>query len=107
MNIAIVGFGVGGANILKNIINHENYYDEIKIHIFEKREELATGKAYEIDTNNKVLNVYEKYMSIDLNDSDQFVKWLKENKKENEKIDGMIPRVLYGQYIKENFQKYI
>lgn len=107
MNIAIVGFGVGGANILKNIINHENYYDEIKIHIFEKREELATGLAYEIDTNYKVLNVDEKYMSIDLNDSDHFVKWLKENKKENEKIDGMIPRVLYGQYIKENFQKYI
>lgn len=36
MNIAIVGFGVGGANILKTIISHKNYTSDIKIHIFEK-----------------------------------------------------------------------
>ena len=107
MNIAIVGFGVGGANILKTIISHENYTNDIKIHIFEKREELSVGIAYEKDTDYKVLNVHERYMSLDMDKPNHFKNWLIRNNKENEKIEGMVPRNIFADYIKESFGKYI
>ena len=107
MNIAIVGFGVGGANILKTIISHKNYTDDIKIHIFEKSEELSVGIAYDKDTDYKVLNVHERYMSLDTDNPNHFKNWLSQNNKENEKIEGMVPRNIFADYIKDSFGKYI
>lgn len=107
MNIAIVGFGVGGANILKSIIDHKNYNDKIKIHIFEKNEELGVGLAYAKDTDYKLLNVHEKYMSLNLDNPNHFKDWLRDNNKDDEKIEGMVPRIVFASYIKDTFGKYM
>lgn len=107
MNIAIVGFGVGGANILKTIIDHKNYNHNIKIHIFEKNDELAVGLAYTKDTHYKVLNVHERYMSLNLDNPNHFKEWLKDNNKDDKKIEGMVPRIVFASYIKDSFGKYM
>ena len=107
MNIAIVGFGVGGASILKTIIDHKNYNDKIKIHIFEKNEELGVGLAYAKDTDYKLLNVHERYMSLNLDNPNHFKDWLKDNNKDDKKIEGMVPRIVFASYIKDYFGKYM
>lgn len=107
MNIAVVGFGVGGANILKTIIDHKNYNDKIKIHIFEKNEELGVGLAYAKDTNYKLLNVHERYMSLNLDNPNHFKDWLKDKNKDDKKIEGMVPRIVFASYIKDTFGKYM
>ena len=107
MNIAVVGFGVGGANILKTIIDHKNYNDKIKIHIFEKNDQLAVGLAYAKDTNYKLLNVHERYMSLNLDNPNHFKDWLKDKNKDDKKIEGMVPRIVFASYIKDTFGKYM
>ena len=107
MNIAIVGFGVGGAGILKTIIDHKNYNDKIKIHIFEKNDQLAVGLAYAMDTNYKLLNIHERYMSLNLDNPNHFKDWLKDKNKDDKKIEGMIPRIDFASYIKDSFRKYM
>ena len=107
MNIAIVGFGVSGAGILKTIIDHKNYNDKIKIHIFEKNDQLAVGLAYAMDTDYKLLNVHERYMSLNLDNPNHFKDWLKDKNKDDIKIEGMIPRIDFASYIKDSFKKYM
>ena len=98
MKIAIVGFGVGGPGILKTIIDNKNYNDKIKIHIFEKNGQLAVGLAYANDTDYKLLNVHERYMSLNLDNPNHFKDWLKDNNKDDKKIEGMIPRIVFASY---------
>lgn len=107
MNIGIIGFGISGANILKNIIDHRNFTDDINIHIFERRKELGVGIAYEDDSNYKLLNSFEKYMTLDLDNPNHIYQWMDENSARDQKIEGMLPRPIFGQYIKDTYSKYI
>lgn len=97
-NIVIVGFGVGGPGILKTIIDNKNYNDKIKIHIFEKNGQLAVGLAYAKDTDYKLLNVHERYISLNLDNPNHFKDWLKGNNIDDKKIEGMIPRIVFASY---------
>lgn len=107
MNIAIVGCGIGGIHILKTIINHKNFNKDLKIHIFEPRDELGVGLAYEDDTKYKLLNVHEEYVTLELGSPDHIYKWLDKNPDFANQIEGMLPRSYYGEYIKDTYKDYI
>ena len=107
MEIAIVGCGIGGIHILKTIIEHPNYNDNFNIHIFETRDELGLGPAYEDDTIYKLLNVKEKYMSLDIDDPSHLFDWLAKNPDKDIRVEGMIPRSIFGDYIKDTYSKYL
>lgn len=107
MDIAIVGCGIGGLHILKTIIEHPNYNDNFNIHIFETRDELGLGPAYEDDTIYKLLNVKEKYMSLDIDDPNHLFDWLVKNPDKDIRVEGMIPRSIFGDYIKDTYRKYL
>jgi len=107
MNIAIIGCGISGIYILKTIIDHPNYYNNINLHIFEPRKELGVGLAYENDTKYKLLNVDESYMSLDLHNPDHINNWILNNDKYSCKIESMLPRKVYGKYIKDTFDTYL
>lgn len=106
MNIAIIGCGADGINTLKTIIEHPNFNEDVNIYIFEPKEELGVGIAYEDDSLYKLLNVDEKYMSLDPEDPDELISYLKENNIEK-RIEGMLPRSIYGEYIKDKYKKYL
>ncbi len=106
MKIAIVGCGISGANVLKNIIEHKNFDNSLYIDIYEKRSELGVGLAYEDDDMHKVLNTPLAHMNVNLEDRNEFRNWLIENYGELSTIEGKIPRPITGQYIKDKYEKY-
>ena len=106
MNIAIIGMGLSGASTLKYIIEHKNFSDNIHIDIFEKSDELGLGIAYMADDSYKLLNTQNEYNSIILEDRKDLIKWLDENFDEPPLIEGMVPRPIFGTYIRERFEKY-
>lgn len=104
MKIAIVGAGLSGSNVLKNLI--EKKYSEInEIVVYEYRAELSKGLAYESDSDVKLLNVKSKDMSM-TDDPDDFLNWLTKSNLKKYNFEGMTPRTYYGEYLEDHFNKY-
>lgn len=106
MKIAIVGCGISGANTLKSIMDHKNFSDALYIDIFEKRDQLAVGIAYEDDDLHKLLNTPLEHMNIGIDDKDDFKNWLYDNYGKLPTIESKIPRPIFGKYAKDKYQKY-
>lgn len=104
MNIAIVGVGLTGSVILRTILDHKNFSSNDRIFIFEKRDKLGVGLAYQEDTLLKKLNTRADQISLIFESDDHFINWYRENHDPEYDIkDGMISRVIYGDYINEYF----
>lgn len=106
MKIAIVGCGISGANVLKNIIEDDSFNEDIYIDVFEKRNELAVGPAYEDDDLYKILNTPIEHMNINIDDHSEFKNWLEQNYEDLPTKEGKIPRPIFGKYAKESYKKY-
>ena len=104
MNIAIIGAGLAGSNILKNLFDN-NFIEGNNIYVFEKRKDLGPGFPYEKESEYKYLNVDKKYMSMS-EDEDGFIKWLNSNIDNPEGFEEMVPRNYYGEYLKDFYKKY-
>ena len=108
MKIGIIGLGASGSNILKNIIDHENFNDKndkFEIHVFETRQP-SKGLPYEHDSQSKMLNIRAKKMSANPEDKDHLIRWLKENNIElgEEEVPS---RNIYGDYLNDFFSQYL
>lgn len=106
MKIAIVGVGLAGGNILRTIIQAENFDSQIEIHLFETRQELGVGKAYEEDNRVKRLNIYHTELSMDPNNSNDFAEWLTRNKDHPLNFEGLASRVDCGDYVQDRLSDY-
>lgn len=107
MKVAIVGCGISGANVLKNIIEDKKFSKDIYIDVFENRSELAVGRAYEDDSLCKVLNTPIRHMNINLDNKNEFKNWLEKNYDSLPTYEGKIPRPIFGEYAKDSYKKYI
>lgn len=105
MKIAIIGAGLTGSTILETIIKHKNFNSNIHISIFDKREFYGAGFPHENDSMSRVLNVQSHLMSVDDNNPNEFVEWLKSNSKK-ESFEKVSPRTYYGQYLHDHFTNY-
>lgn len=103
MNIAIIGAGLAGSNILKTIVEHDNFNKDSRIHIFEKKNELGPGLPYEEDTKYNMLNVSPHDLSME-EDKYHFKNWLDENYEDPYNFENMVSRQVYGKYVKEYFE---
>ena len=107
MKVAIVGCGISGANVLKNIIEDKKFSKDIYIDIFENRSELAVGRAYEDDSLCKILNTPIRHMNINLDNKNEFKNCLEKNYDSLPTYEGKIPRPIFGEYAKESYKKYL
>lgn len=105
MNIAIIGAGLSGSNVLKTILEHPNFSKKDRIDIFEPRELLGPGMPYAPDDKNVMLNIAPGKLSVDMNDKDDFIKWLTANYDEPENYEDLVSRPQYGQYLLERFEE--
>lgn len=106
MNIAIIGFALSGFSFLKTILDNKTK-DDVKIDIFEKRDEYPVGLAYETDSLDKLLNVNNNEMIYPPEDRFDFSKWMEANNKFLDPLEKMAPRVYLGEYLKEKSKPYI
>lgn len=106
MKIAIVGFALSGFTFLKTILDKKKH-DDVKIDVFEKRDEYPVGLAYESDTLDKLLNVNNNEMIYPPEERFAFSKWMEENNKFLDPVEKMAPRMYLGEYFKEVAKPYI
>lgn len=106
MKIAIVGAGLSGSTLLKTIINHPNFNDTFSIDIYESRDRLGVGLAYDHDDGVVMLNVDPEGLSLDENNPLDFVEWLERNYDEPKNFEGLVSRPRFGEYIENSFKPY-
>ena len=106
MKIAIIGFALSGFTFLRTILDSKKHKD-LKIDIFEKRDEYPGGLPYETDSLDKLLNVNNNEMIYPPENRFDFSKWLAKNNKFLDPEEDMAPRVYLGEYFKEIAKPYI
>ncbi len=103
--IVIIGFGASGLSCLLELVKNFNKKNhELVIDIFEKNFSSAKGLAYSTKNFSHILNVDAGKMSIEIDDKDSFINWLKNNNYSFESSD-FVPRVLYGLYLEDMTSK--
>lgn len=106
--IGIIGGGFCGTVTLMQLIRMSE--SPLEIVLINKDFPLARGIAYSSFNNRHVLNVPAGKMSIFPDDPDHFVNWIKSKKEysafvDDELSDTFIPRVIYGNYLEEIFNR--
>lgn len=102
MNIAIVGFGISGASILKTLTESDKMNQIEAIHLFEKSQNLATGYPYQEDHLSLLMNSYSSRLSLNPDNSDEYLQWLEDNYPQYAK-DKFSPRQIFGKYLQARY----
>ena len=106
MKVAIIGYGISGASILKELIDSDSHNHIDEIHVFEKSNNIATGYAYQEDDLSLLMNSYSTRLSLNDQDPNEYVNWLKDNYPQYAQ-DPFSPRPIFGKYLQDKFAHYI
>lgn len=109
MYIAIVGLGASGDGVLKALVDYKNQHSKlpITIHIYDNPEHLRHGFPYQEDSHHLIMNSIPKDLSIDSQNPNDLLDWLKDNYTEYASPSAFIPRSIYGEYLKDRMEAYI
>lgn len=101
MKIAIVGAGPSGATLVRKFVQAADQLESLQIDVFEKRNTLVVGQAYEADTTEAIMNEHAQDLSILPDQPTDFLEWLSENYPELAFNDAFPPRTYYGEYLSD------
>src|SRR5699024_42391 len=101
MKIAVIGGGLSGATIIKTLLNHQHFKTTDQIDVFEKREHLGVGLAYDYDDSSVMLNVEPDLLSVHPDNPNDFIDWLKKTYKQPKNFEHLVSRPRYGRYLVE------
>lgn len=106
MKIAIVGLGLSGSGVLRELLNRlpQEDFDQETIDIYERKDHLGNGYPYAQDATEILMNSSPGDLSINPDDPDEFVDWIKENYPEIAESHDFIPRPIYGDYLNKKVQ---
>lgn len=102
--IAIVGVGVTGISVLKEMAEHQNYHND-KIVLFNQPQTFGTGVPYQADSELLLINQTADTMSLEEDDRHDFVRWVQKNKRGSARNKDFIPRTWYGEYLQTKLAK--
>ncbi|MDN6162422.1 MAG: FAD/NAD(P)-binding protein, partial [Atopostipes sp.] len=101
MKIAIVGFGVSGAALLMSLKASGKLDQDLKVDIFDPKDEPAVGLAYGKDSKHLLLNAFPTAMSLNPENKYEFSEWLENHYPEYDAIEDLVPREVFGEYAQE------
>ncbi|WP_027108598.1 FAD/NAD(P)-binding protein [Lacticigenium naphthae] len=108
MKVAIIGLGVAGSGILKELINHQSTERITKIDIYEPNEKLGHGFPYQSDHKDVQMNSYAQDLSLHTSKQDDFLDWLQENYPErNFCASDFVSRSIFGQYLVDRLKPFL
>ncbi|WP_161878653.1 FAD/NAD(P)-binding protein [Alkalibacterium sp. MB6] len=108
MKIAIVGMGVAGISVLreiKNVLNQGKRMD-VDIVVFSNRDQYGTGMPYQKDDEALLINQYTDTMTIDPSDSEDFLKWVTKYKGPEHQEKPHLPRKWFGEYLSDRLKEW-
>jgi uncharacterized NAD(P)/FAD-binding protein YdhS len=97
--IGIIGAGFSGAALVATL--HKLANQPMEIFLIDKTGQFGTGAAYSTPYHYHLLNVRAKEMSAFEEEPDHFVKWLHAAGHDKTINEQFVPRVLYGNYLKD------
>lgn len=100
--IAIIGAGYSGISVLYGLYQK---HADVRVLLFEQRDQLAQGAAYSTPDKNHLLNVAAASMTAIADDPNHFVNWLRtthfDDFTPHANVEGQyVPRFIYGRYIR-------
>ncbi|SFC14730.1 Uncharacterized NAD(P)/FAD-binding protein YdhS [Alkalibacterium subtropicum] len=103
MHIGIIGLGVAGISVLKELDKQttQEMKEPLSITVFSDIEGFGTGFPYQPDDEALLINQYTETMSIDLDNQEDFLEWVKEKRNLTDLKNTHLPRSLFGEYIYE------
>jgi len=101
MKIAVIGAGVAGISVLREVVKYKMSHPNLKIVLFDKEKTFGTGMPYQPDHDALLLNQTPETMSIVPENPYHFVEWLKENTRWTDPIGKHLPRNIYGEYLQD------
>lgn len=106
MKLAIVGMGISGSSVLKHLYDLNALTEEDQVDVYEPRDQIAVGFAYQSDDLLLLMNSYSKRLSLNEANPDEFMEWLATHHPEYVK-DDFVPRPIFGQYVNEKYRPYL
>ncbi|OJF95330.1 FAD/NAD(P)-binding protein [Alkalibacterium sp. 20] len=109
MKIGIIGLGVAGISILREIEKQtqKDMRGDLHITVYAEKESFGTGFPYQPDDEALLINQYTETMSIDPDDSNDFLEWVRENKNLKQLYNTHLPRNLFGEYLLDKSRELI
>lgn len=104
MQVAIVGLGLSGTGVLKELLSSDQTSDALTIDIFETQDYLGKGKPYANDAKEILMNSSPKDLSADPDNPLDFVQWVGEHYPEIAKTHQFMPRPIFGHYLKAQME---
>lgn len=103
MEVGIIGLGVAGVSILREIRKQvsKNKRDHLYITVYSEKESFATGFPYQPDDETLLINQYTETMSIDPDNPYDFLEWVEDKKNARNLKNTHFPRALFGEYLTE------
>ncbi|MBM6613365.1 FAD/NAD(P)-binding protein [Desemzia sp. RIT804] len=98
--IAIVGMGAAGVSVL-NAISKNKDYQNCEIVLYDQPRTFGTGVPYQSDSEKLLINQTADTMSLDPEDSLDFVKWVQKKKGIPNSEKSFFPRTWFGDYMQE------
>lgn len=98
--IAIVGMGAAGVSVL-NAISKNKAYQNFEIVLYDQPRTFGTGFPYQPDSESLLINQTADTMSLDPEDSLDFVKWVRKKKGIPNSEKSFFPRTWFGDYMQE------
>lgn len=98
MKMAIVGAGLSGATLVNEFVNHPTI-NKLQIDVYEPRDLLCVGQAYQPDTDEAILNLHAQDVSVKPDDPSDALKWLDEYYPSYANPHTFLPRSIYGEYL--------
>lgn len=98
MKIAIVGAGLSGATLVNEFVSHPTIH-KLQIDVYEPRDLLCVGQAYQPDTDEAILNLHAQDVSVIPDDPSDTLKWLNEHYPSYADPHTFLPRSIYGEYL--------
>lgn len=103
MDIAIIGAGAAGISVLREIVSQLG--QDYTLTIYSNERLCGTGLPYQDDDETLLLNQYSETMSLNPDDKNDFVDWVKKTYGVKHPEGKFFPRSWYGRYLNELFAK--
>lgn len=106
MKIAIIGMGISGSSTLKHLFDLKALDSNDTIDIFEPRNEIGTGFAYQVDDETLLMNSYSSRLSLNEDQPREYLEWLNQHHPEYLN-DDFSPRHIFGLYLRDKYEPYL
>ncbi|MBN8549095.1 MAG: FAD/NAD(P)-binding protein [Deltaproteobacteria bacterium] len=104
-DVAIIGAGFSGVAVAYHLARRAAQHSQsLSCLVFEPRERIGAGVAYQTQSSAHILNVPAGRMSVDESDPQSFLRWLINNGHAYSEND-FVPRPLYQAYLSEIFNE--